>query len=103
MRACLVASCRAVPCRVHCCLQPRCDEPWTEVVFESPQQGKIVVIVSPLVKLTRQKGARIEEVGSPQGVLNSLGSYITGTYIEEDDVVSATSQKQVRRCFDAKA
>lgn len=29
--------------------QPRCDEPWTEVIFESAADGKIVVIVSPLV------------------------------------------------------
>ncbi|WIA18137.1 hypothetical protein OEZ85_009613 [Tetradesmus obliquus] len=74
--------------------QPRCDEPWTEVIFESSTEGRIAVIVSPLVKLTRQKDARIEDVGTPQGILNSLGSYITGTYIEEDDVVSATSKQQ---------
>jgi hypothetical protein len=53
-----------------CALQPRCDEPWTEVVFESPTDGRIAVIVSPLVKLTRQKDARIEDIGSPEGILN---------------------------------
>lgn len=74
--------------------QPRCDEPWTEVVFESPTDGRIAVIVSPLVKLTRQKDARIEDIGSPEGILNSLGSYITGTYIEEEDVVSTSSKQQ---------
>lgn len=74
--------------------QPRCDEPWTEVIFESPADGKIVVIVSPLVKLTRQKNAAIEDIGSPEGILNSLGSYITGTYLDEEDVVSATAKKQ---------
>lgn len=40
------------------------------MLFESPQDGKIVVIVSPLVKLTRVKGAAIDEVGSPEGILN---------------------------------
>lgn len=59
----------------HCAVsgnycQPRCDEPWTEVLFESSSDGKIFVIVSPLVKLTRVKGAAIDEVGSPEGILN---------------------------------
>jgi hypothetical protein len=40
------------------------------VVFESPTDGRIAVIVSPLVKLTRQKDARIEDIGSPEGILN---------------------------------
>jgi hypothetical protein len=50
--------------------QPRCDEPWTEVLFESSQEGKIVVIVSPLIKLTRVKGAAIDDIGTPEGILN---------------------------------
>lgn len=77
--------------------QPRCDEPWTEVLFESPQEGKIVVIVSPLVKLTRVKGAAIDEIGSPEGILNSLGGYITGTSLDVEggeEVVSASSARQ---------
>lgn len=47
------------------------------------------------VKLTRQKNAAIEDIGTPEGILNSLGSYITGTYLDEEDVVSATAKKQV--------
>jgi hypothetical protein len=50
--------------------QPRCDEPWTEVLFESSQEGKIFVLVSPLIKLTRVKGAAIDEIGTPEGILN---------------------------------
>jgi hypothetical protein len=50
--------------------QPRCDEPWTEVLFESGSEGKIVVIVSPLIKLTRVKGAAIDDIGTPEGILN---------------------------------
>eukprot|EP00878_Enallax_costatus_P002980 GHUV01003176.1.p1 GENE.GHUV01003176.1~~GHUV01003176.1.p1 ORF type:complete len:275 (+),score=73.11 GHUV01003176.1:193-1017(+) len=74
--------------------QPRCDEPWTEVIFESAADGKIVVIVSPLVKLTRQKNASIADIGTPEGLLNSLGSYITGTYLDEEDIISATAKIQ---------
>jgi hypothetical protein len=55
--------------------QPRCDEPWTEVLFESGQEGKIVVIVSPLIKLTRVKGAAIDEIGTPEGILNRCGRF----------------------------
>jgi len=51
------------------------------------------VIVSPLRKLTNKANARIEEVGTPEGILNSLGSFITGTYLDEEDVVSI-SQKE---------
>ena len=25
------------------CMQPRCDEPWTEVVFENTADGKVTV------------------------------------------------------------
>ena len=33
--------------------QPRCDEPTTEVLFQSGTQGKISLIISPLTKVTR--------------------------------------------------
>lgn len=58
--------------------QPRCDEPWTEVLFESNQEGKIVVIVSPLIKLTRVKGAAIDEIGTPEGILNRCVVVVVG-------------------------
>lgn len=31
---------------------------------------QIIVIVSPLIKLTRVKGAAIDDIGSPEGILN---------------------------------
>jgi len=74
--------------------QPRCAEPWTEVIFESPADGKVVVIVSPLVRLTNKAKVRIEEIGTPEGLLVSLGPFITGTYLDEEDVVSVSSKKQ---------
>jgi hypothetical protein len=75
---------------------PRCDEPWTEVIFESASDGRITLIVSPLVKLTRTKGARIEDIGPPEGLLTSLGSYITGTFLDDEDVVGMAAKRQVR-------
>ena len=41
-----------------------------------------------LQKLTNKAGASIEDVGPPSGVLESLGPFITGTRVEEEDVVS---------------
>lgn len=35
--------------------QPRCAEPWTEVIFADDTEGKVSVLVSPLVRLTNQK------------------------------------------------
>ncbi|KIZ01701.1 PsbP domain-containing protein 6 [Monoraphidium neglectum] len=74
--------------------QPRCAEPWIEVIFENEAEGKAQVIVSPLVRLTNRKGVRIEEVGPPEGIITSLGPFITGTYLDEEDVVSASSAKR---------
>lgn len=44
--------------------QPRCAEPWTEVIFGDDAEGKASVIVSPLVRLTNKKDAKIEDIGS---------------------------------------
>lgn len=31
---------------------PRCDEPWTEVVFEAPSEGKVTVSHQAVIKLS---------------------------------------------------
>jgi PsbP len=51
------------------------------------------VIVSPLVRLTNQKGAKIEDIGNPEAFLSSVGPFITGTYLDLDDVVSAEAKQ----------
>jgi len=73
--------------------QPRCAEPWTEVIFYDNTEGRAQVLVSPLVRLTNAANAKIEDIGPPAGLLNSIGSYITGTNLEDEDVVSATSKQ----------
>lgn len=50
------------------------------------------VIVSPLVRFTNKPGTRIEDINSPKGLLQSLGPFITGTYLDEEDVVAADSK-----------
>jgi hypothetical protein len=51
------------------------------------------VIVSPLVRLTNRANATIEDVGTPEGVLGSLGAFITGTYLDDEDVVKTEVKK----------
>jgi hypothetical protein len=41
----------------------------TDCVFV-PALLQIIVIVSPLIKLTRVKGAAIDDIGTPEGILN---------------------------------
>jgi hypothetical protein len=74
--------------------QPRCGEPWTEVIFGDDSEGKALVLISPLVRLTNQKGAKIEDVGNLEGFLSSVGPFITGTYLDQDDVVDMKAVKQ---------
>ncbi|GBF96037.1 hypothetical protein Rsub_08852 [Raphidocelis subcapitata] len=71
--------------------QPRCAEPWIEVIFEGEAEGKAQVILAPLVRLTNRKGVKIEDIGPPEGIITSLGPFITGTYLDEEDIVSASS------------
>lgn len=71
--------------------QPKCGEPWTEVIFEGPS-GKCQVIAGPLDKLTPKPDTPLSTIGTPDKVIYSVGPYITGTYIDEDSVVSAESK-----------
>lgn len=74
--------------------QPRCAEPWTEVIFADDSEGKASVLAAPLVRFTNQKNATIEDIGNPEGFLASVGPFITGTYLDLDDVVSMSAEKR---------
>ena len=76
--------------------QPRCDEPWTEVLFQGPKEGSLQVIVSPLNKLSRRslsEGESIDAVGTLDGIINALGPNITGNTIEEEEVTKAEAKQ----------
>ena len=75
--------------------QPRCDEPWTEVLFDG-KEGSLQILVAPLSKLRRsslQGDQAIEAVGTPAGIINALGPNITGNTIEDEEVARAESVK----------
>lgn len=70
--------------------QPRCDEPTTEVKFGSQSAGSVQVIIAPTTKLTRLAKPTIDEIGDLSGVINAVGPYITGDFIDPDDVTDMT-------------
>lgn len=50
------------------------------------------VLVAPLVRLTNKKDAKIEDIGTPEAFISSVGPFITGTYLDLEDVVDMSSQ-----------
>ncbi|MQM11392.1 hypothetical protein Taro_044299 [Colocasia esculenta] len=74
--------------------QPKCAEPWVEVKFEDDKQGKIQVVVSPLIRLTNKPNATIEEIGNPEKVIASLGPFVTGNTLDPDELLEASIKKQ---------
>lgn len=74
--------------------QPKCAEPWVEVKFEDDKQGKVQVIASPLIRLTNKPDASIEEIGSPEKLIASLGPFVTGNTYDPDELLEANVEKQ---------
>lgn len=73
--------------------QPKCAEPWVEVKFEDDKQGKIQVVASPLIRLTNKPNATIEDIGSPEKVIASLGPFVTGSTFDPDELVETSVEK----------
>lgn len=64
------------------------------VIFGADAEGKASVVVSPLVRLTNKKDAKIEDIGKPEDVLASIGPFITGSYLDAEDVQSMRQTQQ---------
>ncbi|CAL9060518.1 psbP domain-containing protein 6, chloroplastic-like [Musa acuminata AAA Group] len=73
--------------------QPKCAEPWVEVKFEDEKQGKVQIVASPLVRLTNKPNATIEDIGSPEKVIASLGPFVTGNTFDSDELLEASIEK----------
>lgn len=73
--------------------QPKCAEPWIEVKFENEKQGKVQVVASPLVRLTNKPNATIEDIGSPERVIASLGQFVTGNSYDSDELLETSIEK----------
>ncbi|CAL4960881.1 unnamed protein product [Urochloa decumbens] len=73
--------------------QPKCAEPWVEVKFEDEKQGKVQVVASPLIRLTNKPNATIEDIGSPERLIASLGPFVTGNTFDSDELVGTNVEK----------
>lgn len=73
--------------------QPKCAEPWVEVKFEDENQGKVQVVASPLIRLTNKPNASIEEIGSPEKVIASLGPFVTGNSYDPDELIETSVER----------
>ncbi|KAJ4960391.1 hypothetical protein NE237_020301 [Protea cynaroides] len=79
--------------------QPKCAEPWVEVKFEDDKQGKIQVVASPLIRLTNKPNAAIEDIGSPEKLIASLGPFVTGNSYDPDELVETSVQKRGNQTY----
>ncbi|XP_073132475.1 psbP domain-containing protein 6, chloroplastic isoform X2 [Henckelia pumila] len=73
--------------------QPKCAEPWVEVKFEDEKQGKVQVVASPLIRLTNKPDATIEEIGTPEKLIASLGPFVTGNSYDPDELLETSVEK----------
>ncbi|GMY19674.1 psbP domain-containing protein 6, chloroplastic-like [Fagus crenata] len=74
--------------------QPKCAEPWVEVKFEDEKQGKVQVVASPLIRLTNKPNSSIEEIGSPEKLIASLGPFVTGNTYDPDELLETSVEKR---------
>lgn len=70
--------------------QPKCAEPWVEVKFEDEKQGKVQVVASPLIRLTNKPNATIQDIGSPEKLISSLGPFVTGNSYDPDELLETS-------------
>ncbi|KAL8215370.1 hypothetical protein R6Q57_004819 [Mikania cordata] len=75
--------------------QPKCAEPWIEVKFEDEKQGKVQVVASPLIRLTNKPNATLEDIGTPEKVIGSLGPFVTGNTLDLDEELLETSVEKI--------
>ncbi|GAB4851788.1 PsbP domain-containing protein 6, chloroplastic [Ancistrocladus abbreviatus] len=79
--------------------QPKCAEPWVEVKFEDDEQGKVQVVASPLIRLTNKPNATIEEIGSPEKLIASLGPFVTGNTYDPDELLETSVEKHGNQTY----
>uniref|UniRef100_A0A0F7CYL9 Photosystem II reaction center PsbP family protein n=1 Tax=Cypripedium formosanum TaxID=53042 RepID=A0A0F7CYL9_9ASPA len=79
--------------------QPKCAEPWVEVKFEDEKQGKVQVVASPLIRLTNKPNASIEDIGTPEKVITSLGPFVTGNTFDSDELLETSIEKHGNQTY----
>lgn len=64
-----------------------------EVKFEDEKQGKVQVVASPLIRLTNKPNATIEEIGTPEKLIASLGPFVTGNTLDPEELLETSVEK----------
>lgn len=73
---------------------PKCDEPWIETIWESKTDGFCQLVVSPIYRLVNKSNATVKDLGNPEGVIESVGAFVTGNYLDSvEDVTNITTEK----------
>jgi hypothetical protein len=67
---------------------PNCPEPWTETIWKSPADGQCTLIVSQLSRLISKSNATLKDLGTPESVVERIGNFITGNYLDTEDVTN---------------
>lgn len=70
---------------------PKCDEPWIETIWESKADGFCQLVVSPIYRLVSKSNATVRDLGAPEGVIESVGAFVTGNYLDSVEDVTAMS------------
>lgn len=65
-----------------------------EVKFEDEKQGKVQVVASPLIRLTNKPNSSIEEIGSLEKLIASLGPFVTGNTYDPDELLEMSVEKR---------
>ncbi|KAL4420172.1 hypothetical protein ABPG77_008308 [Micractinium sp. CCAP 211/92] len=74
---------------------PRCEEPWYEAKFENPKEGSAQLIVTELQKLGAKPTSKLQDLGTPEQVVNRIGNFITGTSVPDEEEVLSAGTKQL--------
>lgn len=61
--------------------------------FEDEKQGKVQVVASPLIRLTNKPTATIEDIGTPEKLIASLGPFVTGNTLDSDEILETSIEK----------
>ena len=73
---------------------PRCDEPWYETLWVSKDEGSAQLIVAPVFRLVSKANATLADLGAPDQVIERIGPFITGNYLDStDDVVTSGTEQ----------
>ena len=75
---------------------PKCDEPWIETIWESKTEGFCQLVVSPIYRLVSKSNATVRDFGAPEGVIESVGAFVTGNYLDSVEDVTAISTETFR-------